>query len=54
MGFTAVCLQMSYRFTVPMKEMSAENVKQAYLSGILAHKGGSVAILSDYGTEFKS
>ena len=36
-----------------MKEMSAENVVLAYLSGRLAHKGGSVAILSDRGTEFK-
>ena len=32
---------------------SAENVVQAYLSGILAHKDGSEAILSDKGTEFK-
>ena len=37
-----------------MKEKSAENVVQAYLLGILAHKGGSVAILSDNGTEFKN
>ena len=36
-----------------MKEKSAENVLQAYISGILAHKGQSVAILSDNGTEFK-
>ena len=33
---------------------SAENVVQSYLSGILAHKGSSVAILSDNGTEFKN
>ena len=33
---------------------SAENVAQAYLSGILAHKGGSVAILNDNGTQFKN
>ena len=37
-----------------MKEKTAENVVQAYLSGVLAHKGGSVAILSDNGTEFKN
>ena len=37
-----------------MKEKSVENVAQAYLSGILVHKGGSVAILSDNGTEFKN
>ena len=40
-------------FAVPMEEKSTENVVQAYLSGILAHKGGSMAILSDNGTEFK-
>ena len=33
---------------------SAENVVQAYLSGILAHKGRSVANFSDNGTEFKN
>ena len=36
------------------EEKSAENIFQAYLSGILAHKGRSVAILSDNGTEFKN
>ena len=33
---------------------SALNVIQTYLSGILSHKGGSVAILSDNETEFKN
>ena len=37
-----------------MKDKSAENVAKAYLSGILAHKGGSVAIPSDNGTNFKN
>ena len=41
-------------FAVCMKEKSVENVVQAYLSGILAHKGRSVAILSDNGIEFKT
>ena len=45
---------MSYVFAIQMKETSAKNVVQAYLSGILAHKGRSIAILSDNGTEFKS
>ena len=36
-----------------MKEKSAQNVVQAYLLGIFAHKKGSIAILSDNGTEFK-
>ena len=50
----AICLQTSYIFTVPMKKTSAANVVQAYLSGILAHKDLSVAILSDIGTDFKN
>ena len=50
----AICLHTSYVFTVPMKEKSAENVVQAYLSGILANNNGSVAILSDNGTTFKN
>ena len=40
--------------TIPIKETSAENVVQAYLSGIFAQKGGSIAILSDSGTEFNN
>ena len=45
---------MSYMFAVPMKKKSAENVVQAYLSGIRTHKGGNVAILSNNHTEFKN
>ena len=37
-----------------MKEKSTENVIQAHLSGILAHEGRSVVILSDNGIEFKN
>ena len=51
---TAICLHRSYKFTVSMKEKSAENVVQAYLFGVLAHRSGSVAILSYNGTEFKN
>ena len=50
----AICLHISYVFEVPIKEKSAEYVVQAYLSNIHTHKGGSVAILSDNGTEFKN
>ena len=35
-----------------MKQKFAENVVQAYLSGIVAHNVGSVAIISDNGTRF--
>ena len=37
-----------------MKDKSSENVMQAYLSNIFAHKGGSIAILSDYETELET
>ena len=53
-ALTAICLHTSYKSAVMIKENFAENVVQTYLSGILAHKGGSVAILSDNGTEFKN
>ena len=46
------CLHTSYIFAAAMKERSAENVIQAYLSNILTHKGESVAILSDKGKKF--
>ena len=50
----AICLHTCYVFAVPMKEKSVESVVQAYLSDILALKGGSMVILSDNGTEFKN
>ena len=53
-ALTAICLHTSYVFTILMKENLAENVIQVYLSGILVHKGTSIAILSNNGTEFKN
>ena len=53
-ALTALHLHTLYVFTVPIREKSDENVILAYLSGILAQKGGCVAILSDNGTEFKN
>ena len=50
----AICLHVPYMLAFLMKEKSAESVIQAYLSGILAHKGGSMAILSYNDTEFKN
>ena len=50
----AICLHTSYMYVILLKEKSAENVIQAHLPGILAQKGGSVAIPSDNGTEFKN
>ena len=37
-----------------MKEKSAKNVVQTYLSGIPAHTCRGVAMLTDNGTEFKN
>ena len=37
-----------------LKEKSVENFTQVYLSNIFAHKGDSIAILSDNGTEFQN
>ena len=53
-ALTAMCIQMSYVFATLMKERSAENAVQVYLSGILTHKGGNTVILNDKGTEFKN
>ena len=44
----AICVQCS------MKEKTVENVIQAYLSGILAHKGGIAAIFNNSGIVFKN
>ena len=53
-ALTAIWMHMSYVFAILMKEKSAENVDQAYISGIFAYKGGRIAIFSDNGTEFKN
>ena len=47
---------MSYMFSILMKEIFVKNVFlfQAYFPGILGHKGRSVDILSESGTEFKN
>ena len=41
-------------FAILLKEISAENVVQAYLLGIFAHKGSNIAIRSDNGTKFRN
>ena len=51
-ALTAIFLLTYYVFAIMMKVKSAENAAQANMSGILAHKGGNVATLSDNGTEF--
>ena len=49
----ATGMHTSYVFAITMKEKSAENVEQAYLSGLFTQKGGSIATFSDNGTEWK-
>ena len=43
-ALTAIAYAVLMWFAVLMKERSAENVVQAYLSGILVPKGGSVGV----------
>ena len=48
MGFDSnLSKHTSYMFMVLIKKKSGDNIVQAYLSGILANKGGSIAQLSD-------
>ena len=53
-ALTAIYKHKSYVFSVPMKEKSAENIMHGCLSGMFSHKAGSIAILSDNGTEVKN
>ena len=53
-ALTTIYLYTSYMFAILMTVKSVENVIQTYLSGILSHKGGSIAILSNSGTQFKN
>ena len=53
-ALTAICMPTPYVFAILMKEKAEESVVQTYLSGTSTHKGGSIAILSDNGTEFKN
>ena len=50
---TAKCMH-TYVFSIPFRRKLAENVAQAYLTGLFAHEGGSIAILSKNRIEFKT
>ena len=41
-------------FAIPVLEKSAENVVQAYPSGIFTHKGGRIALIIDKGSVFQN
>ena len=51
---TAICLHTSYMLAFLMKDKSAQNVIQAYLSGVLAHKDTSAVIQSENSSDFKN
>ena len=43
-----------YVFCIPLKTKTAEEVLQAYVDNVYSKFGGSMKILSDNGTEFKT
>ena len=43
-----------YVFCIPLKTKTTEEVLQAYVDNVYSKFGGSLKILSDYGTEFKN
>ena len=54
--YTLTCIDLlaSYVIAVPMPDKTAENVVEAYLSGILSRTGASMVCLSDNGSEVKN
>ena len=53
-ALTVVCVLAGCVFCVPLETGTAEEVIQAYIDDVCAKFGGSLGILSDGGTEFKS
>ena len=53
-ALTAVCMLTVFKWCVPLKAKTAEEVSKAYLNHIYSNFGGSVKILMDNGTEFKN
>ena len=53
-ALTVICMLTGYVFCVPLKTKTAEEVIQAYIDNVYAKFGGSLKILSDNGTEFKT
>ena len=49
-----ICMLTGYTFCIPLKTKTATEVVKAYVDNIYAKFGGSLKILSDNGTEFKS
>ena len=51
---TAVCMLTGFKWCVPLKTKTAEEVSKAYLDLIYSNFGGSVKIMMGNGTEFKN
>ena len=53
-ALTAVCMLTGFTWCVPLKTKTVEEVSKAYMDHIYSNVGGSIKILMDNGTEFKS
>ena len=51
---TVIHMLTGYMFCIPLKTKTASVVVQAYIDEVYAKLGGSMKILFDSGTEFKS
>ena len=53
-ALTVICMLTGYVFCVPLKTKAAEEVIQAYIDNVYSKFGGSLKMLSNNGTEFKT
>ena len=53
-ALAVICMLTGYVFYVPLKTKMAEDIIQAYIDNVYSKFGGSLKMLSDNGTEFKS
>ena len=53
-ALTVICMLTGYVFCIPLKTKTAKEVIQAYIDNIYSKFGGSIKMLSEYGTEFKN
>ena len=53
-AMTVICMLTGYVFCVPLKTKTSEEVIQAYIDNVYSKLGGSLKMLSDNGTKFKT
>ena len=53
-ALTAVCMLTGFTWCVPLKTKTVEEVAKAYMDHFYSNFGGSIKILTDNGTEFKT